>query len=142
MIFAEISQEIDSLISYRRRRQWTAAVRVGGQRITGIEILPDHLQVVGYFQTCNRPPRENKPTIVMKLVRMALHFGYRLLAFLVTPDQTYRRRRGKSVWHFSSRCKYWPSENFEEIRGNGPQFGVCPLCMEIEESRKVPSYIP
>jgi hypothetical protein len=38
-----------------------------------------------------------------------------LLTFLAGPTQTYRRTRGKSVWHSSSRCQHWPTENFEEI---------------------------
>jgi hypothetical protein len=72
---------------------------------------------------------------------MLFKFLGHLLKVLVTPNQTYRRRRGDSVWHFSTRCKYWPLKNFEETN-DSPQFGVCSVCMRIEEDRKTPSYIP
>jgi hypothetical protein len=47
------------------------------------------------------------------------------------PKQTYRRTIGGSVWHSSSRCKYWPTENFDEV-SESPQFGVGSICVKIE----------
>src|SRR5262244_4511211 len=49
----------------------------------------------------------------------------------VLPKQTYRRTIGGSVWHSSSRCKYWPTENFDEV-SESPQIGVCSICVKIE----------
>ena len=54
-----------------------------------------------------------------------------LMTFLFGPDKTYRRTIGGSVWHFSNRCKYWPTEHFEETKAT-PQFGVCPICVQIK----------
>jgi hypothetical protein len=54
-----------------------------------------------------------------------------VMTFLFGPDKTHRRTIGGSVWHFSNRCKYWPTEHFEEIK-QSPQFGVCPICEQIK----------
>src|SRR5512144_1052399 len=72
---------------------------------------------------------------------MVFKFLGHLLKVLGRPNQTYRRRNGDSVWHFSTKCKYWPLRNFEEIN-ESPQFGVCPLCTKTEEDAKTPSYTP
>jgi hypothetical protein len=62
---------------------------------------------------------------------MVFKFLGHMLRVLTTPHQTYRRAMGDSVWHSSSRCQYWPTENFEEV-SESPQFGVCPICVKIE----------
>jgi len=54
-------------------------------------------------------------------------FRRRLFAYHRT---WYRRTIGKSVWHSSSQCAGWPSDDFEET--SNPGFGVCPECMRIE----------
>ena len=56
----------------------------------------------------------------MKLVKVVFDW---LLAMVGVSDQIYRRTMGKSVWHFSTRCEYWPTENFEEVT-DSPQFGI------------------
>jgi len=38
-----------------------------------------------------------------------------LITLVFGRDITYRRVIGGSVWHSSERCKYWPTENFEEM---------------------------
>jgi hypothetical protein len=66
-----------------------------------------------------------------------MNFFKRLIDSLV-PKRTYRRSIGKSVWHSSNQCKNWPTENFEETTET-PQFGGCPICVEIEH-RTFPWY--
>ncbi len=64
----------------------------------------------------------------MKLVKVVFDW---LLAMVGVSDQIYRRTMGKSVWHFSTRCEYWPTENFEEVT-DSPRFGICPICRKAE----------
>jgi hypothetical protein len=72
---------------------------------------------------------------------LVLKFLRHFLKVITTPNQTYRKAKGGSVWHFSTRCKFWPLRNFEETN-DSPQFGVCPDCTRIEQDTKTPSYIP
>ena len=53
----------------------------------------------------------------MKVVAKVITLVVRCLRLLVMPDQTFRKSRGKSVWHFSNKCRYWPTEDYEEIIG-------------------------
>ena len=75
-----------------------------------------------------RKPAARWVAIVASLVIVFKFLGYMLR---VLPPQTYRRTIGGSVWHSSSRCKYWPTENFDEV-SESPQFGVCSICVKIE----------
>jgi hypothetical protein len=68
---------------------------------------------------------------VMMLVEKVVKFVLRWLSLIATPDQTFRKGRSQSVWHFSVKCRYWPTQDYEEITGFGPQFGICPLCTEL-----------
>src|SRR5262249_27789052 len=95
-------------------------------------------------------PHFGLPMTIKALDRFSVHYSSRtggtmgeivallvmVFAFLgymrrVLPKQTYRRTIGGSVWHSSSRCKYWPTENFDEV-SESPQFGVCSICVKIE----------
>src|SRR5215510_16004852 len=75
-----------------------------------------------------REPAARWVAIVASLVIVFEFLGYMRRAL---PPKTYRRTIGGSVWHSSSRCKYWPTENFDEV-SEGPQFGVCSICVKIE----------
>src|SRR5215813_12260454 len=75
-----------------------------------------------------REPAARWAAIGALLVTIFAFFGYMRR---VLPKQTYRRTIGGSVWHSSSRCKYWPTENFDEV-SESPQFGVCSICVKIE----------
>src|SRR5262247_2589012 len=75
-----------------------------------------------------REPAARWVAIVALLVIVYEVLGYMLR---VLPSQTYRRTIDGSVWHSSSRCKYWRTENFDEV-SESPQFGVCSICAKIE----------
>jgi hypothetical protein len=42
---------------------------------------------------------------------------------------TYRKREGEIFWHIFEECKYWPTENYNEITSqHPPSGGFCPYC--------------